>query len=82
LNEQPREWDQPKTPQEDPRARICEASKWDVQQVSENEEIDVKGSAPSEVEKEAAYGVMAGYGGVLATPRVMALFGGGREKFE
>jgi hypothetical protein len=40
--------------QEDHRTGIREASKWDVQQVSQNEEMDVvEGSIPFKVEKAA-----------------------------
>jgi hypothetical protein len=55
-------------PQEDPRARICEASKRDVQWVSENGEMDlVERSASSKMKKEIMHGVGAGTVGALAT---------------
>jgi hypothetical protein len=39
---------------------------------AENKELDIgEGSAPSEVEKEAAHGVIAGDVGAPATPGVM-----------
>jgi hypothetical protein len=61
-------------PQEDPRVGIREASKWDVQQVSENEEMDLlERLAPMKMKKEIMFGVRAGYMGALATP-------GGRER--
>jgi hypothetical protein len=54
--------------QEDPRAGICEAGKWDVQRVLENGEMDlVERSAPSETKKEIVHGVGVGNVGVPAT---------------
>jgi hypothetical protein len=43
-------------PQNDPRAGIHEASKWDVQRITKNDEPDiVEGTAPSKMEKETAH---------------------------
>jgi hypothetical protein len=53
---------------EDPRAGICEASKQDAHQVSENEEMDlVERWAPSKMEKEIVHGVVARNVGTLTT---------------
>jgi hypothetical protein len=67
--------------QEDPRAGIREASTWDDQQVSENEELDVvERSAPSKTKKEIMHGVRAGHVGAPATPGVIAPPGWKRER--
>jgi hypothetical protein len=62
-------------PQVDPRARIRDASKWDVQRVSENEEMAlVERSASSETKnKEIIHGVGVGHVRAAATPVVTGL---------